>query len=84
MGVKFTLVEDLGGVSADFRMQPPAAVQEEAQFPRHHLRPVQDVGKDRPFGAGRVGALEGLVKLLGIAQQDKVRGAGGRCDRVRQ
>ena len=39
----------------------------------------QDMTQGRDFGAGRMGALERLVELLRIAQEDQV--PGGRGDR---
>ena len=72
-GREAALVEHLRRERADVGVQPPGAVEEEAEVGRHRPAPPRRWPSADSLGARRVGALERLVQLLRVAEQHQAR-----------
>ena len=65
-------------------MQAPGAVEKQPKFLRHDPGVVEHVRQHRAVRAGRMHALQRLIQLLRIAEQQQALGAARRGQRVGQ
>ena len=65
-------------------MQAPRAVEKQSEVLGHHPCVIEYVRQHRTIRAWRMHALQRLIQLLRVAQQQQALGATGRGQRIRQ
>ncbi len=82
LGFEAAVVEDFRGKGAQVRVEPPRVLEEEAAGRRHRGVASEHVRERRAVGAVGMAAVQWLVELLRIAEQNQAVGRSGHGDDV--